>query len=138
MKAIQLEKIDTYKNSGNNKEYACGLYFGIKATPNNKPATAGGDVLDIQVKSSHASICKGTDLNEHLALDGANRYAYITNDFLMYLMNKEMYKLFVEKFSYIDTDSKKNGGAKKIRLRNESEKMLEWLARAWQKPASMI
>jgi hypothetical protein len=42
-------------------------------------------------------------------------------------MNKNEYVDFVSTFGTIDTDSKKNGESKKIRLGRETQKMLQWL-----------
>jgi hypothetical protein len=43
-------------------------------------------------------------------------------------MNKNEYKKFVELFATVTTESKKNGGATKTRLKEENQKMREWLA----------
>lgn len=130
MKTIQFNTINLYKNAGHNAEYAVGQFFGIEATPNNIPHTAGGDVLNYQVKSARATVCKGTDIDAYLAIDGATEYIYVTNTFKGYVMNRDEWKEFVNRFGTITRESKQNGGAEKIRLKSESREMLEYLAEA--------
>lgn len=118
-----------YANNGQHKEQKAVLALtGKVKKADNKPYTEGGDVLDIQIKSARATVCKGTNLIEHLKHDGATRYAYITKDDKMYIMSRKEYIEFVEEFGTITTESAKNGGHEKIRLGHETKKMLEWLA----------
>ena len=115
-------------NDGNKAEYAFSMHIlGYARKLDNVPAYKAGDVLDYQVKSSHASVCKGTNLQQHLQNDKANHYAYVCSDGTVYIMSKTEYATFVNAFSSIERDSKKNGGAEKIRLKHESNKMLRWL-----------
>lgn len=119
----------TYKNNGQHKEQVARFTLtGEIVKADNKPYYMGGDIGDLQVKSSKASICKGTDLRAHIANDGANRYGYVDDACkVMYILSKTEYIEFVEQFGYITKDSEKNGGAEKIRLKAESRKMIEWL-----------
>lgn len=87
----------------------------------------GADYEDIQIKSARATICKGTDLKNHIKNDVANRYVYITKNLVAYEMNKAEYLEFCEKFTAVTRDSAKNGGGIKMRLKSESKEMLEWL-----------
>ena len=60
-------------------------------------------------------------------VDGANRYAYVTKDFATaYIMDRNEYKEFVSEFGARTHESQKNGGGEKIRLLDESRRMLEW------------
>ena len=127
MKKITLEQIErTYKNNGQHAEqiFRYTLTHEIQKADNRE----GADLWDIQIKSSRATVCKGTDYNGHIDNDTANQYAYVTADFTTaYLMNKNEYKTFVKLFSTVTTESKKNGGATKTRLKEENQKMREWL-----------
>lgn len=91
----------------------------------------GGDYLDFQIKSARATICKGNtidDLDKHLALDFANKYIYVMQDFeTAYIMNKDEYREFVKEFMIIDYNSKTKEA--KIRLPKETKKVVEYLAK---------
>lgn len=119
-----------YKNNGQQAEMIFKYTMtGKIVKADNTPFTVSGDYADIQIKSARATICKGVNLDKHLQTDAANRYAYVINDFsIAYIMNKAEYKQFVEEFGTITRESSKNGGAEKIRLKQENAKMAEWLA----------
>lgn len=119
----------TYKNNGQHAEQVARFTLtGEIVKADNKPYYMGGDIGDLQIKSSKASICKGTDIRAHIEKDGANRYGYVDSACeVMYIMDSTEYINFVEQFGYITKDSKKNGGAEKIRLKAESKKMIDWL-----------
>lgn len=118
----------TYKNNGQHAEQVMRFTLtGEIVKADNLRHDLGGDVLDIQVKSAKASVCKGYDLDAYLAVDGASRYAYVTKDFeTAYIMNRNEYKEFVSEFGARTHESQKNGGGEKIRLLDESRRMLEW------------
>lgn len=117
-----------YKNNGQHAEQVVRFTLtGKIEKADNLPHTLGGDVLDIQIKSAKASVCKGYDIDKYLAVDGANRYAYVTKDFTTaYVMNRAEYREFVTEFGTRTHESKKNGGGEKIRLLDESQRMVEW------------
>ena len=119
----------TYKNNGQHKEQAARFTLtGEIIKADNKPYYMGGDIGDLQVKSSKATICNGTNLKAHIANDGANRYGYVDDACeIIYIMDSTEDIEFVEQVGYITKDSEKNGGAEKIRLKAESRKMIEWL-----------
>lgn len=121
-----------YSNNGQHAEQVARFTLtGEIVKADNKPFTAGGDVLDIQVKSARATVCKGLDIKAHVELDGANRYGYVVADFSkMYIMTPDEWIEFVEKFAKPATESTKNGGGSKLRLPHESKAMREWLERA--------
>lgn len=120
-----------YKNNGQHAEQVVRFTLtGEIVKADNLRHELGGDVLDIQIKSARATVCKGTDIKAYLAIDGANRYAYVTKDFeTAYIMNRAEYEEFVNEFGTVTRDSAKNGGAEKIRLKHETPAMLEWLRR---------
>lgn len=126
---ISIER--TYKNNGQHAEQVARYTLtGEICKADNKPFYMGADCLDIQIKSARATICKGTDLMAHLTIDKADRYGYVTKDFdKMYIMTKAEYIDFVTEFGTITRDSKKNGGAEKIRLNKEGARMVAYLER---------
>lgn len=119
-----------YKNNGQHAEQVIRFTLtGEICKADNLPHNLGGDVLDIQVKSAKATVCKGYDIDAYLALDGANRYAYVTKDFsTAYIMSREEYREFVNEFASKTRESTKNGGGEKLQLLSESKRMVEWFA----------
>lgn len=94
----------------------------------------GADVLDYSIKTSHASLpstLKGDTIADKLVnmykRDYANKYVYISDDNVAYIMNKCEFTAFVLAFSRLERDSHKNGGGIKVRLLRESSRMLAWL-----------
>ena len=94
----------------------------------------GADVLDYSIKTSHASLpstLKGETITEKLAdmykRDYANKYVYVSNDNVAYIMNKCEFTAFITEFGRLEKDSQKNGGNTKVRLLRESSRMLAWL-----------
>lgn len=119
-----------YKNNGQHLEQTFRYNLtGEIAKADNLKATDGCDLFNYSIKSARATVCKGTDIDEHLATDKATEFVYITENLVAYIMNKTEYKKFVELFARVDTESSKNGGSKKLRLGRETSKMLEWLTR---------
>lgn len=130
MKKVMLKTIERiYANAGQQAE--CVVRYtltGEAGKADNKAFWTGGDVLDIQIKSAKASVCRGTDIRAHVAMDGANRYGYVNKDFdTMYLMSPEEWIEMVDTFATVTRESAKNGGAEKLRLKSESRAMVEWL-----------
>jgi hypothetical protein len=127
MTKITLKTIErTYKNNGQHAEQVFRYTMcGKICKADNREGT---DYQDIQIKSSRATVCKGTDLAKHIDQDQAQRYAYVTSDFSnAYIMSKAEYLEFTSQFSTTTTESKKNGGAIKTRLKEENSKMIQYL-----------
>ena len=95
----------------------------------NKNHSVCADCGNIQIKSARATICKGVDIDSYLAEDAADFFAYITKANDVYLMTKAQWSEMAKAFGTVTTESKKNGGSKKIRLRYETPEMLAWLAK---------
>lgn len=130
MKKVNLAVVKRiYANNGQQAE--CVVRYtltGETGRADNKAFWTGGDVLDIQIKSARASVCKGRDIRAHVAMDGAKRYGYVNKDFsAMYLMSPEEWIEMVDTFATVTRESAKNGGAEKLRLKTESKAMVEWL-----------
>ena len=121
-----------YANNGQHAEQVARFTLtGKLVKADNKPFTAGADVLDIQIKGARATVCKGLDIRAHVAIDAAKCYGYVTADFSkMYVMTPNEWIEFVERFATATTESPKNGGSPKLRLSHEGKAMREWLERA--------
>lgn len=119
-----------YSNHGQHAEQVARYTLtGVICKADNKPFTVGADCLDIQIKSARATICKGLDIKKHLELDSASRYGYVVKDFsVMYIMSKAEYLEFCNLFATVTRESTRNGGAVKLRLKDETRAMLKWLA----------
>lgn len=138
-----------YANNGQHAEYIVGLNLsGVVKYADNKAYTQGGDVGGLQVKSYHATVCKGRDVRAHVAQDKATSYGYVTKDCsTLYIMTPEEWVSFVDEFSALDHDSTgarncktglsmagkyrsglggSNGGGEKLRLKRCEPKMIEW------------
>lgn len=130
-----------YANNGQHaQQKVCYTLTGKHQKADNKPFTAGGDVGTMQVKSARATICKGSDIKAHVALDGATCYGYVTKGFdTLYVMTPSEYIEFVSRFAYVDHDSTtarkssnghggSNGGGAKLKLRTcaENKEMYKW------------
>lgn len=120
-----------YKNNGQHAEQIFRFTLtGRIEKADNKPFTAGGDCGVYQVKSARATICKGLNIAEHIAKDGAEKYAYVTADFsTAYIMTASEYLEFATLFGTVTRESSKNGGAVKVRFKMESKEMRDYLKR---------
>lgn len=120
-----------YKNNGQHAEQVFRFTLtGRIEKADNKPFTAGGDCGEYQVKSARATICKGLNIAEHIAKDGAKKYAYVTADFsTAYIMTASEYLEFATLFGTVTRESSKNGGAVKVRFKMESKEMKDYLKR---------
>ena len=128
MKAFTFTYLNNYHNHGQNAEQSIRFHLtGEILKADNVRFDKGADILNFQVKSAKATICKGTDLEKYLDLDASTAYIYATRNGIAYIMERAEYIAFVNTFGYVTRESEKNGGAEKIRLRDESKKMLAWL-----------
>lgn len=119
-----------YKNNGQDIE--SGIAYALTGQykrADNIASDKSADVLNYQVKSARATVCKGADVEKALESDKATAYIYGTQAGIAYVMTKSEYLDFVKTFSTTTQDSRKNGGAIKTRLRYETETMLDWLER---------
>lgn len=108
---------ETY-NKGERVEWRVGYELtGKPSERNNKPATAGGDVLEWQVKSPKASLAE---------VDNCGGYIFgFADTEYFFQMSRAEFEEFLTQFSYLDRDSK--SGKAKIRIKNDSSKMRKWL-----------
>ena len=120
-----------YANNGQHAEQVARFTLtGEIVKADNKPFTVGADVLDIQVKSARATVCKGLDIRAHVAIDAAKCYGYVTADFSkMYVMSPDEWIKFVERFATATVDSSKAHNDI-LKLPRENKDVRRWLERA--------
>jgi hypothetical protein len=123
---VEMERF--YKNNGQHLEQKIRYFFtGEVLKADNLAHNKGADILNYQVKSARATVCRGRDLLAYLDKDCATEFIYVTKDERAYIMSKEEYISFVKEFGTVTRESTKNGGHEKIRLGHETSKLLEWL-----------
>jgi hypothetical protein len=105
-------------NKGEQVEWRVGYELtGEPSERNNKPATAGGDVLDWQIKSPKASLTEQDNCGGYI-------FGFADTEYF-FQMSRAEFEEFLTQFSYIDRDSKT--GKAKVRIKNDSSKMRKWL-----------
>ena len=129
-------------NRGERAENSVSLAFtGKEHKKDSVRFDKGSDIeeLKMSVKSNHATLVSGGILkatekqamiNEYLDRDASDKFAYVCDDGMTYIMNKDEFEKFINEFVTLDRDSKKNGGQIKLRLKAESSKMRAWLESA--------
>lgn len=131
MTAFRFEYLRNYRNHGQDAEQSVRFALtGEVSKADNLRYDLGADCLNYQIKSARATVCKGDDLDAYLDKDASTAYIYATEDGIAYAMSRAEYTAFVKAFGTTTRDSAKNGGAVKIRLGHETDKMRAWLARA--------
>ena len=128
MKTIDFCRLGNYAIAGQDIEQSIRYKMtGKICKADNVPFTVSGDCLGYQIKSARATICKGTDIAEHIEQDAATAYIYGTLEGKGYIMSRSEYLEFTTTFATITRDSQKNGGAVKTRFKSESKALLRWL-----------
>ena len=128
MRTIDFCRLGNYAIAGQDIEQSIRYQMtGKICKADNIPFTVSGDCLGYQIKSARATICKGTDIAEHLRHDAAAAYIYGTLAGKGYIMSRTEYLEFATTFATVTRDSQKNGGAIKTRLKSESRALLRWL-----------
>ena len=120
-----------YANNGQHAEQVARFTLtGEIVKADNKPFTAGADILDIQVKSARATVCKGLDIRAHVALDVAKCYGYVIADCSkMYIMTPDEWIEFVDRFATATVDSSKEHNPI-LKLPHENKDVKRWLEKA--------
>lgn len=129
MEVIHLTPIErTYTNNGQHLEQTFRFNLtGRIEKADNLAHDKGCDLFHYSIKSARATVCKGTDIEAYLATDKATEFVYVTKTLIAYIMNKAMYLEFVKLFATKTTESAKNGGGVKTRLKDETRAMVQWL-----------
>ncbi len=128
MTTFNFTYLNNYHNHGHNVEQSIRyLLTGKLEKADNIAHNKGTDCLIYQIKSARATVCKGTDIVKYLEDDCATEYIYGTKAGIAYKMTKAEYIAFCTAFATVTTESEKNGGAVKMRLKDESQAMLKYL-----------
>lgn len=128
MKTFTFNYLNNYKNHGQNAEQSVRFTLtGEICKADNVPHHMGSDVLNFQVKSARATVCKGTDIQAYLDMDASEAYIYADKQGTAYIMNRVEYTTFITLFGTQTRESTRNGGGAKIRLKDETKAMMAWL-----------
>ena len=128
MKTFTFNYLNNYKNHGQNAEQSVRFTLtGEICKADNVPHNMGSDVLNFQVKSARATVCKGTDIQAYLDMDASEAYIYADKQGTAYIMNRVEYTTFITLFGTQTRESTRNGGGAKIRLKDETKAMMAWL-----------
>lgn len=128
MKTFTFNYLNNYKNHGQNAEQSVRFTLtGEICKADNVPHHMGSDVLNFQVKSARATVCKGTDIQAYLDMDASEAYIYADKQGTAYIMNRVEYTTFITLFGTQTRESSRNGGGAKIRLKDETKAMMAWL-----------
>lgn len=143
MKYARLTNIIPAPKPADSREWSLCAHMGIsRHSHDNVAYDRGSDIetgdMNISVKSSGftlmaGNLCEGLTTydeiwNLYMERTHSNLWAYVTEDYQVYMMNREEFTAFCEAFCKTERESAKNGGAMKIRCKKESKKMLAWLA----------
>ena len=145
MTSFTINHTSTSTNAGIAREHDLCHYFGIERTKHDSSDyKSNSDIClgerHISVKASSfslmsGSLCGGYDEFEDIWTlyknnTHSNEFAYITEDYTVYMMNLVEFEQFVHLFCRVERESSKNGGKAKIKMRKETRKTLAWLEQA--------
>ena len=106
--------------------------------PDAVPFDMDSDIpeFSISVKSARFTLASASalsattfdgQLNEFSERVHSEKFAYVTKNNMVYIMDKVEFLDFCHEFCGWEQESKKNGGAYKVRCRKESKRMIKWL-----------
>lgn len=142
MTTFTINHISDSRNAGIAREHDLCAYMGINrvhhdSTDYRTSSDICAQGMNISVKASaftlmSGNMCEGREdfagiWELYKATTHSDHFAYITEDYRVYMMNIGEFEQFVYMFGRTERESEKNGGAMKIRCRKESRKMVEWL-----------
>lgn len=139
MTTMVINHISTLRNAGQAKQQ--DLTFALTGKickPDTIPFDMDSDIPDfsMSVKSARFTLASATlmsattfegQLNEFSERVHSEKFAYVTEDYMVYIMDKNEFLMFCREFCAWEQESKKNGGMYKVRCRKESRRMIEWL-----------
>jgi hypothetical protein len=141
MYKIYLNENTERKNNGIAREWALCNYYGIERhSHDNGSYDVASDVevgeMKISAKASGFTLMSGGKCEGCKTFEGiwrryyknvhSNTWAYITENWECYIMDKKEFSKFIHTFGRLERESAKNGGGLKIRSLKESGKMIEW------------
>lgn len=130
----------TYANWGNHCEQALAYTLtGEIRKHDHVPFYADSDIpeANMSVKSSGFTLASAKvnhgetfeeKLDDFVKRVHSDKFAYVTEDFVAYVMTLDEFIKFIRLFCYLDRESTRNGGGYKIKCRKETKKMRAWLA----------
>jgi len=143
MTANTIDHISPERNAGIAREHDLCASFGIERTAHDSTDyRTSSDICigerHISVKASGFTLMSGNMCEGEETFEGiwnvykrnthSNEWAYVTEDYTVYMMNLVEFEQFVKTFCKVERESAKNGGKMKIRCRKESSKMRAWFA----------
>lgn len=130
-------------NKGISKEWALCRYFGIERdTHDHQKYNEASDIelpdgTNISVKTSGFTLMSGTLCVGCKTFEGiwrryyknchSNTWAYITNEWQCYIMNKKEFSKFVHRYASLARESSKGHHLPKIRAKKETFGQRVWL-----------
>ena len=139
MTTMAINSISTLSNAGQARQQDLTYALtGEIRKPDAVPFDMDSDIpeFSISVKSSRFTLASASalsattfdgQLNEFSERVHSEKFAYVAKDNMVYIMNKVEFLDFCHEFCAWEQESKKNGGAYKVRCRKESKRMIKWL-----------
>ena len=143
MKMIKVVEIERkYKNFGQHAEQALAYTLtGQLRTHDHVSFMNGSDIpeYEMSVKSAKFSLMNGNlcesqefdgIVEEFFAKTASKCFAYVTQQMECYVMDANEFRQFINLFCGVARESTKNGGRRKVQMRSESKRVIEWLSMA--------
>lgn len=139
MTTMAINSISMLSNAGQAKQQDLTYALtGEIRKPDAVPFDMDSDIpeFSISVKSARFTLASASalsattfegQLNEFSERVHSEKFAYVTKDNMVYIMNKVEFLDFCHEFCGWEQESKTNGGAYKVRCRKESKRMIKWL-----------
>ena len=139
MTTMAINSVSTLSNAGQARQQDLTYALtGEIRKPDSVPFDMDSDIpeFSISVKSSRFTLASASalsattfdgQLNEFSERVHSEKFAYVTKDNMVYIMDKVEFLDFCHEFCGWEQESKKNGGAYKVRCRKESKRMIKWL-----------
>lgn len=139
MTTMVINSISTLSNAGQARQQDLTYALtGEIRKPDAVPFDMDSDIpeFSISVKSSRFTLASASalsattfegQLDEFSARVHSEKFAYVAKDNMVYIMDKVEFLDFCHEFCGWEQESKKNGGAYKVRCRKESKRMIKWL-----------
>ena len=139
MTTMAINSISTLSNAGQARQQDLTYALtGEIRKPDAVPFDMDSDIpeFSISVKSARFTLASASalsattfdgQLNEFSERVHSEKFAYVTKNNMVYIMDKMEFLDFCHEFCGWEQDSNKNGGAYKVRCRKESKRMIKWV-----------
>lgn len=140
MKYYTITNHHFHAKEGINKEQCLDFHYnGRHGKHDSLKWNEGSDLPEqkMSVKSAKFSLCSGGQLrgnsldemlDDYFERVASKTFAYVTRAYGVYEMNANEFRQFLKQFGYFTSESGKNNGLIKIKAKDESQTMLQWLA----------